>query len=335
MTPSAADVAQHAGVSRSSVSNYFNHPELVSRKKAERIGRAITELGYVRNESARMLRSGTNPMIGMMLLDAWSPYAATVSEGVEEVVDAHGWTVHFTNTHRDPQRELRHLDFYEAWKVPGIIILPQQDLSQRLHSMMDRGINPVLLDPPRAHRFDPAIPAVSVDHVLGGRLAARHLLSTGATRLAFVGNPHRVGHAADRFEGFAAEVRESGIRRPPKLIKTARMSTGEGTRTAEEILAMPRRSRPDALMASNDEIALGLILAFVRAGVRVPDDMRVVGYDDLPVASQVAVSLTTIRQPGAELGRTAARMAIHNIEHPDHPGRLELFLPELVVRESA
>ncbi|GAB96986.1 LacI family transcriptional regulator [Kineosphaera limosa] len=331
---SSGDVAKRAGVSRSHVSNYFNHPELVSAENRERIAEAIEALQYVRHEPARQLRGTSSTSIGLVLLDAWMPYFAEVSTGVEDAADARGWFVHFLNSRRDPEREERHIGFLEAWRVSGLIIVPQQPRIERLEALIPRGITPLLLDPPREHPTSPQLPSVVVDHVEGGRLAAAHLIERGGTRFAVVGNPRRVGHSADRYAGFAQYLEQAGVGGPPTLIETQSMDVAAGTAAAAEVIALPPKRRPDAIFASNDSIAFGLVHGLLAAGVRIPDDIRVIGYDDVAMSAQIALPLTTIRQPSHQLGATAADLTIDIIEGTQMRDIHVILHPELVVRST-
>lgn len=330
----SGEVAQRAGVSRSHVSNYFNHPERVSPEVARRIAEAISSLGYVRNESARRLRSGANRQLGVILLDAWSPYFSEVSTGAEDEADAHGWTVHVLNSRRDPQRESRHISFLEGWRFPGFLIVPERPQVERLEALARRGVTAVLLDPPHAHPRSALLPRVEVDHLVGGSLAAAHLVAVGGRRFAFVGNPHTVRHAEDRLSGFSTRLRESGVSSPVRLIETAGLEVRDGTAAAQFILDLPPRDRPDAVFTANDVVAFGLVHGLLAGGMRIPDDIRVIGYDDVAMAAQLAIPLTTIRQPSALIGATAASLAIGLVEGERVTDLHIVLQPELVVRQT-
>ncbi len=331
---SAGDVAQMAGVSRSQVSNFFNHPDLVSSDTTQRIQAAVESLGYVRNASARQLRLGVNRTVGLMLLDAWSPYSALVSTGVEDELDRRGWSLHFTNTRRDEARELRHLAYFESWHVSGIIVIPQGPLTGRLEQLARRGIMSVLLDPPATHPVPDPISSVRVDHLLGGRLAAQHLVAQGGRNFAFVGNPDKVGHSSDRWAGFSGALADLGMP-PPRLIPTTGMEVGDGTAAAQRLLSRTDISSVDAVFCANDSIALGVLNALMSSGFTVPEDVRIVGYDDLPIAGQLAIPLTTIRQPAWQLGATAAAMVVDAIEGSQPVDQHVILEPELVARGTA
>lgn len=331
----ARDVARLANLSRSQVSNYFNNPDLVSAASKERIRSAIDDLGYVRNESARQLRVGSSNMLGLLLLDAWLPYFAEISRGVEDEAERRGWHLQFANSARDENRELRHLDFFQARQLQGIIIVPQGDVSDRLRHLADKGIACVLLDPPHHHPVPLSVPSIAVDHIAGGALAADHLVQRGGRQFAFVGHPRRSGHSADRLAGFQSKINTSPSHDQVRVFETDDLTFGDGTQAASQILALPRAEWPDAVLAANDLTAFGLMHALSSHGVAVPGDVRIVGYDDIALAVQLATPLTTIRQPAALLGRLAADMVIEQIEGRSEQPLHRLLQPELVVRASS
>src|SRR4051794_3627276 len=164
------DVARRARLSRSQVSNYFNNPDLVSADARQRISAAIAELGYVRDEAASALRRGTTQMLGLLLLDGWAPYFAELSQAIDDEAERRGWYLQVANSSRNENREMRHLNYFEAYRPRGIIVAPQGDISAQLKQLTKRGMVCVLLDPPHNYPAPDAIPSVAVDHVTGGSL---------------------------------------------------------------------------------------------------------------------------------------------------------------------
>jgi LacI family transcriptional regulator len=333
---SSWDVAKLAGVSRSQVSNYFNRPDLVSALTNHRISEAVAQLGYVPNEAARRLRRGQSENIGVVLLDAWAPFFDQVSIGIEDEADAHGWSVQFSNSRRSLERERRHIEYYGAQMAQGVIVFPGGDVSIQVLGLARRGIAVVLLDPPHATRRVSPVPSVAVDHVEGGRLAAQHLLERGSRRPAFVGNPESVEHVADRFEGFAQAIHEAGLRSRPAVYVTDSLTVHAGSEAAQQLVGLSARRRPDALFAGNDLVALGILQALTSAGVSVPGDVKIIGYDDVDLVAQIGTPLSTIRQPAALLGASAVRLVVGRCSSAE--GETEdshlILRPELVVRST-
>jgi len=329
-----SDVARRAQLSRSQVSNFFNNPDLVSTDARQRISAAIAELGYVRDEAASALRRGTSQMLGLLLLDGWAPYFADLSQAIDDEANRLGWYLQVANSSRNEQREMRHLDYFEAYRTRGIIVAPQGDVSARLQRLTERGTACVLLDPPSAHPAPACIPSVAVDHRAGGSLAAEHLLERGSRRFAFVGNTAQV-HSQDRLKGFAATLRKSHPDAHMEVIETADLTIGAAKPAADHILRLPTGRRPDGVLAANDLVAIGLLHALTSSRIQVPRDLRLVGYDDIDMAAQLVTPLSTIGQPVKQLGATAVRLVIDQIDRPATGEATHLMLqPKLVIRST-
>jgi LacI family transcriptional regulator len=322
------DVAERAGVSVGTVSNALNHPEKVSAEARDRIQAAIAELGYVRNDAARVLRAGRSSTIGLVVLDVRNPFFTDLARGAEEEAARHGLSVILGNSDEHPGREAGYLDLFEEQRVRGVLISPYGDIDARLRRLHDRGIGAVLVDRASGDR---RFSSVSVDDVAGGRLAVRHLLDTGRRRIAFVGGPAGILQVADRLAG----ARDAVAQVPGAtldVVPTAALTVLEGRRAGLELLA---GSRPDAIFAANDLVATGLLQALVMEGsARVPDDVALIGYDDIDFAMSAMVPLSSVRQPAALIGQTAVRILLELEEEPAALARQVVFQPELVVRAS-
>jgi LacI family transcriptional regulator len=329
-----SDVARRARLSRSQVSNYFNNPELVSADARQRISAAIAELGYVRDEAASALRRGTTQMLGLLLLDGWAPYFAELAQAVDDEAERRGWYLQVANSSRNENREMRHLNYFEAYRTRGIIVAPQGDISTRFEQLTKRGMGCVLLDPPHNHPAPDAIPSVAVDHVHGGALAAQHLLDRGSRRFAFVGNTaHK--HSQDRLAGFTTTTRQHRPDLVVDVIETADLTVGAATPAADRIVRLPAAERPDGILAANDLVAIGLLHALTNAGLHVPQDIRLVGYDDIDMAAELVTPLSTVRQPIQQLGTTAVRLLIEQIDGTRSGEAPHVVLqPELIVRAT-
>ncbi|MGN6327006.1 LacI family DNA-binding transcriptional regulator [Pseudolysinimonas sp.] len=322
------EVAQRARVSVGTVSNALNHPERVSPEAQDRIRAAIAELGYVRNDAARVLRAGRSTTIGLVVLDVRNPFFTDVARGAEEEAAHHGMAVILGNSDEHPGREASYLDLFEEQRVRGVLISPYGDVDARLRRLHERGIGAVLVD--RASD-DPRFGSVSVDDVAGGRLAVEHLLAIGRRRIAFVGGPVGIRQVADRLAGARAAV-DAAPGATLDVVPTGALTVLEGRRVGLELLA---GARPDAIFAANDLVATGLLQALVMEGsARVPDDIALIGYDDIDFAAAAMVPLSSVRQPAALIGQTAVRILLDQEEAPDSPARQVVFQPELVMRAS-
>ncbi|MGO3884983.1 MAG: LacI family DNA-binding transcriptional regulator [Mycetocola sp.] len=327
------EVARVAGVSQGTVSHYLNHPDRVSDEKAERIRQAIVELGFVRNDAARQLRLGTSSTIAYLNPGVSNPFFTAVAEGAEERAAEHGVSMLLANSNSTPERENAYLDLFERQGVRGLLVASHRSIEDRLKDMRDRGTPSVLVGRAASRRDQPA---VFINEETGGYLAAKHLLDLGRRQLAFVGGPLSIPQVAGRFQGASNAVREHGDA-TIELIDTPRRVISDGATVAEGILRRGAARRPDAIVAVNDLVAIGVVQALVSAGVRVPDDLAVVGYDDIEFGRSAIVPLTTIRQPHEEFGAAAVDLLL-SLSEPgagEQPEPLiRMFEPELVVRAS-
>ncbi len=328
---SIRDVAALARVSVGTVSNVLNRPDLVAPATRDKVADAITQLGFVRNESARQLRAGRSRTIGLVVLDVANPFFTDVALGAESVADANDTMVMLCNTAEDPRRELRHLEMLEQQRVLGVLITPVDTKNPRIDAMIKRGMPVVLVDRRSKQRNRCS---VGVDDVLGGRLAAGHLLDFGHKRIAFVGGPGALAQVAERHEG-AAQALE-GRAGSLLSIETPSLSFSSGRAAATQIADLSVSKRPTGVLCANDLVALGLLQELTRRGLRVPQDVAVVGYDDIDFAAAAVVPLSSVRQPREQLGRTAAELMLEEANDPQrHKHRQVVYEPELVVRDSS
>ena len=328
-TANIKEVARHAGVSVGTVSNVLNRPDSVSPTTRERVMTAIQELGFVRNEAARHLRAGRSRTVGLIVLDVANPFFTDVASGVEELADEHGAMVVLCNSGEDAEREARHLDQLEEQRVLGVLITPVRTEAADMERLVGRGIPVVLVDRDAGlHQC-----SVAVDDVLGGRLAGSHLAEQGHERIAFVGGPFSIKQVADRHAGLvAATSNGAGI----TVINGSSLSVAEGRRAGETVAALSASERPTAVFCANDLLALGFLQEMTRQGIRVPDDVAIIGYDDIGFAAAAAVPLSSVRQPREQLGRAAIELLLDEVERQqDHTHRQVVFQPDLVIRESS
>jgi LacI family transcriptional regulator, galactose operon repressor len=323
------DVARQAGVSIGTVSNVVNRPHVVAAATRSRVLSVIEELGYVRDESARQLRAGRSRIIALLVLDLGNPFFVDVARGAEEAAHHEGLNVITGNSGQRLDTEASYLSMLAEQRVRGVLLSPVDTSGEALQTFRRSGIPYVFVD-----RKIPAIQAssVSVDDVAGGALAARHLMETGHRRIAFVNGPSILTQCRDREAGVRSAV--SGANVELSVLETAALDVASGRDAGARLLGMS--PRPTAVFCANDLLALGLLQAMVAAGVRVPAEMAIIGYDDIEFAGAAAVPLTSVRQPAKRLGRTAAELLIAETAGRDEPVEHQevVFTPELVVRES-
>jgi LacI family transcriptional regulator len=329
-TTGIKEVARHAGVSIGTVSNVLNRPDAVAPATRQRVLDAITTLGYVRNDSARQLRAGRSRTVALVVLDVANPFFTDVARGAEEAVEESGAMVIVCNSGEDAARERRHLDQLEEQRVLGVLITPVDDgPDSRLERLIDHGVPVVLVDRGSGH---PSRCSVAVDDVLGGRLAGAHLLGEGHRRIAFIGGPFSIRQVADRHAGFAAAL---GDRAELRVVEMPSLTVGAGRQAARTLVNADSGERVTAVFCANDLLALGVLQELTLRGLRVPDDVAIVGYDDIEFAQAATVPLSSVRQPRAQLGRTAAHLLLEELDEPDHQHRHVVFKPELVIRSSS
>jgi LacI family transcriptional regulator len=330
-TANVRDVAALAGVSVGTVSNVLNQSKPVAPETAKRVLDAIDKLGFIRNDAARQLRVGQSRTVGIMVLDVSNPFFTDIARGVEDTLTSFGRSLILGNSGESATRELGYLDLFEEQRVAGLLITPVGNVLTRLERLRERGSPVVLVD---RHENARSFSSVSVDDHRGGQIAAEHLLDGGRTNIAFVGGPRAVLQVAQRSGGAQDAVRERGAR-PLRVLELDSMRADAGRVGAEQLLALPAAERPDAVFAANDLIALGVLQALTHAGVRVPDDIAIIGYDDIYFAANAAIPISSIRQPAWEMGRTATELLMAEIDAPRSTDfRHVVFQPELIVRES-
>jgi LacI family transcriptional regulator, galactose operon repressor len=330
---SIRDVAVAANVSLGTVSNVLNRPEVVAEDTRERVRSVIDRLGFVRNESARQLRAGSSKTIGVIVLDVGNPFFTDVARGVEDRSDESGLTMLLCSSSEDPAKELRCLHLLEEQRVRGILITPVGDTDERLAGVRERGTPVVLVDRKSTSGNECS---VAVDDLVGGALAVRHLLTLGHQRIAFVGGPLGLRQVSDRLTGARQALSAAGLPADSlTVVDTAKPDVSEGKLAGERLLSRAKADRPSAVFCANDLIALGVLQVMTRERVKVPDDLAIIGYDDIDFAAAAAVPLSSIRQPSEYLGKAAAELLIEEASgHANHRHRQVTFTPELVVRES-
>ncbi|RNB51932.1 LacI family transcriptional regulator [Agromyces tardus] len=329
---SVREVAAAASVSVGTVSNVLNRPDKVAPATVARVLAAIEELGFVRNDAARQLRAGRSRSIGLVVLDVRNPFFTEVARGAEDRAAEDGMTILLGNSDENVDREHAYLDLFEEQRVHGVLISPLGDDLPRLERLRRRGTPVVLVD---RESEDRSISSVSVDDVVGGSLAVRHLIETGRRRIAFVGGPTSIRQVADRLEGARRAVAEaSGV--TLEVVDTESLTVLQGRAAGEAIRQRPASELPDAIFAANDLLAVGVLQALIMLGsVRVPEDIALIGYDDIDFAAAAVVPLSSIRQPATLIGSTAVDLLLREADAGDGftPEQVE-FQPELVVRDS-
>lgn len=317
------DVAARAGVAIGTVSNYINATKPVASGTAQKIEDAIAELRFVPNNAVRTLHGRSSRVIGFVVPDATNPFFSELSRTIEDEARARDCLLVFCDTEGNAVQEREYLRRLAEMRVTGVILASIHHDTVRIDDLESVGANVVLLGDEGS---------VKVDDERGGYLAMNHLLSIGRKNILFAGGPGAGTILDERMEGAQRALQEF-----PDTVRLQRVDAvgrlvSERAALVDSILGGV--DRPDAVFCGNDMIAITLMNALLRRGVRIPDDVAIVGYDDVEAASQAIIPLTTVRQPIQELGQIASELLFRPRSATDsHRQRITLE-PELVVRES-
>ena len=326
------DVAKVAGVSTGTVSNVLNRPDIVASDTRQRVLDAVESTGFIRNTQAYQLRGGRSHTVGVVVLDVSNPFFTEMFRGAESRLQSEGYVLMLGSTDDSLEREANFVRAMEEHRVEGVLITPAGPEQESLSGLKTRGVPTILLD--RKATADQFC-SVTVDDVRGGELAARHLFESGGSSYAFVNGPTTIRQCRDRRQGVRKALRAVTKSRHVEVseISVPTLSVRQGEEAVEKILSM--NPRPDGVMCANDLLALGVLRGLAARGVRVPDDLTVVGYDDLIFGSMLSPALSTVRQPAFELGVAAAELLLDEVRNAEHRHREVRFEPELVVRASS
>jgi LacI family transcriptional regulator len=328
--PTIYDVAALAGVSIGTVSNFYNRPAVVALETRERIGHAVDQLKFVPNIGATLLTGKAARMIGLVLLDIGNPFFIDVARGAEEVARERDHLIVLCNSKGELEHELSYLKTLESHRVAGVLLSPVKEDSLELKRIRDRGLPIVLVGRKSKHYC-----CVVANNSRGGGLAGRHLIDLGHRKVAFVTGRLSLTQYRLRLKGFkAAMLRDFNEDIDVSVQETPGTGTIEEGRAVAKLL-LSKRPRPTAIFCSNDLLAFGVYSGLVHAGMRIPEDISLIGYDDLDSAGFGGMNLTTIRQPKLEMGRVAAQLLLREMEEGSgHVHRHILLNPNLVIRDT-
>ena len=325
---SIRDVARAAGVSTATVSHVVNNTRFVSEEVRARVLAAVELCGYYPNAHARSLASGRSHTLGLVISDIANPFFPELVKSIEDAAFEHGYDVVLSNTNYDPERTSRYVRRLIERKVAGVALMTSELDSALISEMARREVSVVFLD---LGEPGPHMSNLCVDYEAGIEGAIRHLVDLGHRRIAFVGGPGHLRSAARRLEAFRGAVARLLPAEPPRVFRGDFKLEG-GRLAAREMLSA--NDQPTAVVAANDMMALGLVGELRAAGLEIPRDVSVVGFDDIAFASLVDPQLTTVCLPRAELGRHAVEALIATISHPEQQG-VEIKIPTYLVARGS
>lgn len=331
---SIADIARIAGVSHTTVSRALRGSALISQETRERISRLASEMGYIPNAIAQSLQTQRTKTIGLVVTSIADPFLSDVVKGVEEVARGAEFSVLLSATHNDPEQEMAVIETFHRRRVDGILVASSR-ITREYQHRLDRIQVPTVLINSQAESQAEMLHWVTVDDGMGARLAVEHLLSLGHRAIGYLGISSRPKSSKQRLEGYRAALSAAGIEvRDDWIVMSAGSEASHEEDVAIGQAALPGllSSGVSAVFCYNDMTAIGVLLACREQGIAVPQELSVIGFDDIKMANYVAPALTTVSQPKLELGRKAAGVMLDLLEN--RPGQNHLLQPTLVVRDS-
>ena len=323
------DVAQEAGVSYATVSRVLNNDPHVKPETRERVVHSITRLGYTVNQQARNLAGGRSHVVGLLVPDLGTGYIGEIMRGIDEALAVAEYDLMLYTTHRRKTKESAYVTSLTQGMTDGLLLVLPRDPKEYLASLRQRHFPYVLIDHQGIGDVESAAGATNWQ---GGYDATKYLVDLGHRRIGFITGTMDLGCSRDRLEGYQAALRARGLLIDPQLIQEGDFLQPTGFTAAQSLLALPER--PTAIFASNDVMAFGVMEAVRDRGLRIPEDVSIVGFDNIPQAVQVSPQLTTVQQPLADMGHEATRMLLTLIQDPERPYQRVELPTHLVVRAS-
>lgn len=323
------DVAEKAGVSYSTVSRVLNNKGNVNAETRERVLQVMAQLGYVGNAPARSLAGGSSRVVGLLVDHLHTGYMGEIIRGIDEALEMHNYNLMLYTTHRQKNREVAYVTKLTHNLVDGLILIVPRNEQAYLDTLRQRKFPHVLIDYQGYNRH---IPSIITTNKKGGYDATTYLIKAGHRRIGFITGEMAYGCAPERLSGYQEALEEHGIAFDPELVSEGNFLQPQGYRCAQHLLSLP--NPPTALFVSNDVMAFGAMEAAHVRGLRIPDDLSIIGFDDIPQAAHVHPALSTVRQPLVEMGRSAVSLLLKYIANPlTEIERVELST-RLVIRES-
>lgn len=324
------DVARRAGVSPVTVSRVINNAGPVSDETRSKVEAAIEELNYVPNIMARSLRSRRTDTLALVITDVTNPFWTTVARGVEDKAVENGFSVILCNSDEDPEKLENYVQLLIQRRVDGVVIAPVRKDASPLRSFSQHGIPYVVIDG-RVDGIDTDL--VVGDSVGGAYGLTKHLIELGHRRIAIIAGPEQAPTADDRLEGYLQALQEAKIPIDERLIERGAFDQESGCELTLQLLEL--EERPTALFAGNNLIGLGALVALQTRGIRVPDEMAVVAFDELPQLSAVYPVLTVAAQPAYEMGAIATELLLERLTGKRTERREVVLETKLILRRSS
>jgi LacI family transcriptional regulator len=323
------EVAEKAGVSLGTVSRVLNNDIHVSPQTRERVSTVVRDMGYVANRQARSLKGSRTNIIGMLVPDLGTGYIGEIMRGVDTELGLNQLDMMLFTTHRAAVKEANYVANMAQGMVDGLLLVLPRNPADFIGTLTNRNFPFVLID----HQGTSSpCPAVGATNWQGAYNATEYLIKLGHIRIGFISGSMDLGAAVDRLDGYTSAIRAHHVTEDPRLIYHGTFFQPEGFAGASALMDL--QDPPTAIFASNDVMAMGAMDAVRNRGLRVPEDVSILGFDDIPQAEVVRPALTTVRQPLRDMGAFAAQMLIDRLKNPEKQmTRIELPT-ELIVRAS-
>jgi DNA-binding LacI/PurR family transcriptional regulator len=329
-SPTIHQVAAAAGVSTATVSRVLAAADGVSEELTARVLTAVAALDYRPNRAARNLRKRVVQIVGLVISDIQNPFFTSVVRGIERVLEEEGYTLLLSNSDEDPQREQRHLATLAGEGVAGIVLAPAKGDSEALRRFIRSGPPLVIIDRSVAGI---SVDTVKVNNEAGAFHAVAHLIAQGHHRIALISGPDQITTAYERRVGYQRALAEAGLELIPAYVQISDFRQAGGHAAMRRLLDFPQP--PTALLTANNLMTLGALQAIHDRKLRIPQDIAIVGFDDMPWAASLQPPLTAVAQPTYDLGVAAAQMLLARIHDPDRAVQQTILDTQLIVRASS
>jgi LacI family transcriptional regulator/LacI family repressor for deo operon, udp, cdd, tsx, nupC, and nupG len=328
---SLIDVARRAKVNISTVSRTINQTGKIGSETQARVLKAMRELGYKPNRVARRLRTreGTSHLLGLIIPNIQNTFFADLARGVEDVAYKNNFAVLLCNYDEDEAKERFYLDVLQSESVDGIILPPIHETDPAVLQVVRNGIPVVCVD---RSLSSGNLDKVEVDNHTGALKAVEHIISRGHKRIGLIGGPTDSSTGRERLRGYKDAHAQAGLAVKPDLVRFGNYKQESGQTLAHELLSLS--DPPTALFVCNGLMTAGALEAIAAHGLKIPKQMAIVGFDDLPLADVFNPPLTVVRQPAYEVGKYAAELLLKRIEDAKRPATSLKLMPELIIRNS-
>lgn len=334
MNATIKTIAKLAGVSHSTVSRALTGSPLVAEQTAERIRQTADQLGYLPSAAARSLKTNRTNVLGVILSGIADPFFSEVLFGIEACAQERGYSLFIGSSNHDPEKEQKIIQTMLEQRIDGVIICSTPVSVERGRQFPSDGFPIVVVNNQAADNYNYSIYHDDVD---GSRKVAHHLIELGHRRIAYLGNAQSGKTTLDRLSGFQQEMQAHGLSIPPEYIHHVESGTAEmGMQGASYFLNLPEQ--PSAIMCFNDMLAIGVLKGCRQAGLRIPQDISVTGFDNITFSEFTSPTLTTLDQPKREIGREAAQLLLDLLAaqtgQAEHIQQVRVLQGRLLVRES-